>query len=134
MRKAIFFLILILCLASCSLAGAYTLRVGVVEQQSTVELSCEGDFTVIANGEVTTMPKGKYFIHNDGGRLRFDDDRIFGGSVEVRSVKGKPLPQLNKRSYKGNLRLTLTGDKLTAVNYVDLEDYLAMIPLSKMER
>ena len=127
MRKAIFFLILILCLASCSLAGAYTLRVGVVEQQSTVELSCEGDFTVIANGEVTTMPKGKYFIHNDGGRLRFDDDRIFGGSVEVRSVKGKPLPQLNKRSYKGNLRLTLTGDKLTAVNYVDLEDYLASV-------
>ena len=45
--------------------------------QATAELSCEDEFTVRdSSGKTTTMPKGKYFIHAQQGKLFFDDNNV----------------------------------------------------------
>ena len=97
--------------------------------QATAELSCEDEFTVRDSaGKTTTMPKGKYFIHAQQGKLFFDDNNVFGEELVVAAAAGKQSPQINKRSYKGDFQLRAEqGDKLLVVNRLPLEDYLASV-------
>ena len=110
-------------------AAAEQIRVGIVVGQATAELSCEDEFTVRDSaGKTTTMPKGKYFIHVQQGKLFFDDNNVFGEEVVVAAASGKQSPQINKRSYKGDFQLRAEqGDKLLVVNRLPLEDYLASV-------
>lgn len=110
-------------------AAAEQIRVGIVVGQATAELSCEDEFTVRDSaGKTTTMPKGKYFIHVQQGKLFFDDNNEFGNEAFVAAAAGKSSPQINKRSYKGDFQLRAEqGDKLLVVNRLPLEDYLASV-------
>ena len=110
-------------------AAAEQIRVGIVVGQATAELSCEDEFTVRDSaGKMTTMPKGKYFIHAQQGKLFFDDNNVFGEELVVAAAAGKSSPQINKRSYKGDFQLRAEqGDKLLVVNRLPLEDYLASV-------
>lgn len=110
-------------------AAAEQIRVGIVVGQATAELSCEDEFVVRDSyGKTTTMPKGKYFIHAQQGKLFFDDNNVFGEEVVVAAASGKQSPQINKRSYKGDFQLRAEqGDKLLVVNKLPLEDYLASV-------
>ena len=110
-------------------AAAEQIRVGIVVGQATAELSCEDEFTVRDSaGKTTTMPKGKYFIHVQQGKLFFDDNNVFGEELIVAAAAGKQSPQINKRSYKGDFQLRAEqGDKLLVVNRLPLEDYLASV-------
>ena len=110
-------------------AAAEQIRVGIVVGQATAELSCEDEFTVRDSaGKMTTMPKGKYFIHAQQGKLFFDDNNVFGEELVVAAAAGKQSPQINKRSYKGDFQLRAEqGDKLLVVNRLPLEDYLASV-------
>ena len=110
-------------------AAAEQIRVGIVVGQATAELSCEDEFVVRDSyGKMTTMPKGKYFIHAQQGKLFFDDNNVFGEELVVAAAAGKQSPQINKRSYKGDFQLRAEqGDKLLVVNRLPLEDYLASV-------
>ena len=110
-------------------AAAEQIRIGIVVGQATAELSCEDEFTVRDSaGKTTTMPKGKYFIHVQQGKLFFDDNNEFGNEAFVAAAAGKSLPQINKRSYKGDFKLQAEqGNKLLVVNRLPLEDYLASV-------
>ena len=110
-------------------AAAEQIRIGIVVGQATAELSCEDEFTVRDSaGKTTTMPKGKYFIHVQQGKLFFDDNNEFGNEAFVAAAAGKSSPQINKRSYKGDFQLRAEqGDKLLVVNRLPLEDYLASV-------
>lgn len=110
-------------------AAAEQIRIGIVVGQATAELSCEDEFTVRDSyGKTTTMPKGKYFIHAQQGKLFFDDNNVFGNEAFVAAAAGKKSPQINKRSYKGDFQLQAEqGDKLLVVNRLPLEDYLASV-------
>ena len=110
-------------------AAAEQIRVGIVVGQATAELSCEDEFVVRDSyGKTTTMPKGKYFIHVQQGKLFFDDNNEFGNEAFVAAAAGKSSPQINKRSYKGDFQLRAEqGDKLLVVNRLPLEDYLASV-------
>ena len=110
-------------------AAAEQIRVGIVVGQATAELSCEDEFTVRDSaGKTTTMPKGKYFIHVQQGKLFFDDNNEFGNEAFVAATAGKSSPQINKRSYKGDFQLRAEqGDKLLVVNRLPLENYLASV-------
>lgn len=110
-------------------AAAEQIRIGIVVGQTTAELSCEDEFTVRdSSGKTTTMPKGKYFIHAQQGKLFFDDNNVFGNEAFVAAAAGKSSPQINKRSYKGDFQLQAEqGDKLLVVNRLPLEDYLASV-------
>lgn len=110
-------------------AAAEQIRVGIVVGQATAELSCEDEFTVRDSaGKTTTMPKGKYFIHVQQGKLFFDDNNEFGNEAFVAAAAGKSSPQINKRSYKGDFQLRAEQvDKLLVVNILPLENYLASV-------
>ncbi|WP_293828646.1 SpoIID/LytB domain-containing protein [uncultured Phascolarctobacterium sp.] len=110
-------------------AAAEQIRIGIVVGQATAELSCEDEFTVRDSaGKTTTMPKGKYFIHVQQGKLFFDDNNEFGNEAFVAAAAGKRSPQINKRSYKGDFQLRAEqGDKLLVVNRLPLENYLASV-------
>lgn len=116
----------LLCFA-CSFAYAQNLRVGLAQQQATVELSCDDEFLVQSGATEATVPKGKYFLHVDNGRLAFDDKLSFGGDVIISGAEGKAPLQLNQRSYKGTLQVLVRDDKLTVNNNVELEAYLASV-------
>ncbi|MEF2910689.1 MAG: hypothetical protein U0O09_00655 [Phascolarctobacterium sp.] len=71
-------------------AAAEQIRIGIVVGQATAELSCEDEFTVRdLAGKTTTMPKGKYFIHAQQGKLFFDDNNVFGNEAVVAAAAGK---------------------------------------------
>ncbi|MGM9568725.1 MAG: hypothetical protein ACI3XC_01460, partial [Phascolarctobacterium sp.] len=69
--------------------AAELIRVALVHDQGTAEISCESDFEVQSGWEKTVLPKGKYFLYVTEGKLVMD-------KVEsnVKSVpKTNPLPQ-----------------------------------------
>lgn len=130
LRKLLILAVLLFTFIFASAAGAAEqIRIGIVVGQATAELSCEDEFTVRDSyGKTTTMPKGKYFIHAQQGKLFFDDNNVFGNEAFVAAAAGKSSPQINKRSYKGDFQLQAEqGDKLLVVNRLTLEDYLASV-------
>lgn len=132
LKKLLLIVMITLSCAFCSAAAAAEqLRVALAVGQSTVEISCDDEFEVMSGGQKTVMPKGKYFLHTEDGRLQLDEQHQFGGSIYVQALPGKALPQINKLSYKGYLRALLRDNKLTVINYVGLEDYLASVLPSK---
>lgn len=130
LRKLLILSVLLFTFIFASVAvAAEQIRIGIVVGQATAELSCEDEFTVRDSyGKTTTMPKGKYFIHAQQGKLFFDDNNVFGNEAVVAAAAGKKSPQINKRSYKGDFQLQAEqGDKLMVVNRLPLEDYLASV-------
>lgn len=130
LRKLLILAVLLFTFIFASAAvAAEQIRIGIVVGQATAELSCEDEFTVRDSaGKTTTMPKGKYFIHVQQGKLFFDDNNVFGNEAFVAAAAGKSSPQINKRSYKGDFQLQAEqGDKLLVVNRLTLEDYLASV-------
>lgn len=130
LRKLLILAVLLFTFIFASAAvAAEQIRIGIVVGQATAELSCEDEFTVRDSyGKTTTMPKGKYFIHAQQGKLFFDDNNVFGNEAFVAAAAGKKSPQINKRSYKGDFQLQAEqGDKLLVVNRLPLEDYLASV-------
>lgn len=130
LRKLLILSVLLFTFIFASAAvAAEQIRIGIVVGQATAELSCEDEFTVRDSaGRTTTLPKGKYFIHAQQGKLFFDDNNVFGNEAVVAAAAGKKSPQINKRSYKGNFQLQAEqGNKLLVVNRLPLEDYLASV-------
>ena len=128
MKKLLLLTLMLLSFALTSAAHAAELiRIGLVEQQATVELSCDADFAVTDARKTQTLPKGKYFAHLVNGQLQLDDKHSFSGVLTVSAQPGKALAQINRRSYKGNLQIIPQGDKLLVVNQLPLEDYLASV-------
>lgn len=123
-------LILSILILSFSLTGtcsaAELIRVALVEQQATVELSCDSDFMVTDALGTQLLPKGKYFAHVADGKLQLDETHSFSGSLDIFAQEGTLL-QVNGRSYKGNLHLSTQNDKLMVINQLPLEDYLASV-------
>ncbi|WP_298881626.1 SpoIID/LytB domain-containing protein [uncultured Phascolarctobacterium sp.] len=128
-KLLILFVLLFTFIFASAAAAAEQIRIGIVVGQATAELSCEDEFTVRDSaGKTTTMPKGKYFIHVQQGKLFFDDNNEFGNEAFVAAAAGKSSPQINKRSYKGDFQLRAEqGDKLLVVNRLPLENYLASV-------
>ena len=130
LRKLLILSVLLFTFIFASVAAAAgQIRIGIVVGQATAELSCEDEFVVRDSyGKTTTIPKGKYFIHAQQGKLFFDDNNVFGEELIVAAAAGKQSPQINKRSYKGDFQLRAEqGDKLLVVNRLPLEDYLASV-------
>lgn len=127
-RKIIILALLLLSLMLPSFArAAEQIRIALVEQQTTVELSCDDDFVVTDVNGRQVMPKGKYFAFVKQGKLFLDEQHSFADKVSIIAQSGKALPQVNKRSYKGNLQFSIENDKLLVVNQLPLEDYLASV-------
>ena len=107
--------------------AAELIRVALVHNQATAEISCDSDFEVQSGSNKSILPKGKYFLHIVDGKLVMDEQHAFGSTISVHALAGKALPRLNQRSYKGYLRALADNGKILVVNYVDLEQFLASV-------
>ena len=107
--------------------AAEFIRVALVHNQATAEISCDSDFEVQSGSNKTVLPKGKYFLHVVEGKLAMDEQHVFDGTLYLNALEGKALPKVNQRAYKGYLRALADNDKLLLVNYVELEQYLASV-------
>ena len=107
--------------------AAELIRVALVHNQATAEISCDSDFEVQSGSNKSILPKGKYFLHIVDGKLVIDEQHAFGSTISVHALAGKALPRLNQRSYKGYLRALADNGKILVVNYVDLEQFLASV-------
>ena len=107
--------------------AAELIRVALVHNQATAEISCDSDFEVQSGSNKSILPKGKYFLHIVDGKLVMDEQYAFGSTISVHALAGKALPRLNQRSYKGYLRALADNGKILVVNYVDLEQFLASV-------
>lgn len=128
MLKAIRTVCLILmCLSFTALTAAASMRVALVERQSTVEISCDDDFLVrdAIEGSEVTMPKGKYFLHVQQGKLQLEEGSSFSSDIIIEALPDKELPKVNKKEYKGSLRARIRSNKILLNNVLDIEDYLA---------
>lgn len=118
-----------LCLATCLMysleACATEVRIALVQGQKTISLRAEDEFKVLdqLSGEEQLLPKGRYFARLQDDKI-FLENKPFGQVIELRAVEGKRLPMLNSRSYDGSLQLRMAGDKLLAVNKLELEKLL----------
>lgn len=108
-------------------AEAALLRVALVTGQTTAEISCDDEFEVQSGWQKTVMPKGKYFLHIQDGRLQLDEQHCFGGTVYFSALEGKAQPKINQRSYNGYMRAVAVDNKLLIVNYVNIEQYLCSV-------
>lgn len=127
--KKLLLLITIAILAFTSTASAAEqIRVALAVGQATVELACEDELAVTElDGTRASLPKGKYFVHVENGRLAFDDKHVYASDVRLMQAAGKALPQVNKRAYKGQIQLSVKNGRLLVVNQLPLEDYLACV-------
>lgn len=108
--------------------AAEQIRVALAMGQATVELVCEDELAVTGlDGTRASLPKGKYFVHVENGKLAFDDKHVYASGVRLTQAAGKALPQVNKRAYKGQLQLLVQNGRLLVVNQLPLEDYLACV-------
>lgn len=119
----------LLCLTFTAFAAAAPIRIALVEKQSTVEISCDDDFFVrdANTGMEETMPKGKYFLHVQQGKLCLEDGKAFGKDLVITALPDKELPKINKREYKGSFRAMVRQEKILLNNVIELEDYLACV-------
>lgn len=129
LKRLLLSIIIFSLLAFASTASAAEqIRVALAVGQATVELACEDELAVTEpDGKRASLPKGKYFVHVENGRLAFDDKHAFASGVCLTQAAGKTLPQVNKRAYKGQLQLVVQDGRLLVVNQLPLEDYLACV-------
>ena len=133
MKKLFQLLLLTICIIFTSTASAENIRVGLVENQKTCELKSNSDFTVYCEGAEESFKKGKYFVHIENDKLYLDKKLGFVDSIIIKSADGKPL-SINKRDYKGSLKISMANENLLVMNELDIEDYLAsVVPIKVMQ-
>ena len=70
------------------------IRVALVHDQTTAEISSDSDFVVQEAGAKTVVAKGKYFLHVAGGKVVLDKMALPAGPKPLPPpiVSNKPVP------------------------------------------
>ncbi|MDO5713203.1 MAG: SpoIID/LytB domain-containing protein [Tissierellia bacterium] len=96
-------------------------------QNQEIFLSCEGPFDIYKNGKiVTSLENGKVRI-----KLKQDSIEIKTGNFSDRGkanlflIAGKGTPiGYGKLKYRGNIKFSVSNQKLNVINQISVEDYL----------
>ena len=112
------------------LSRAPDIRVGVAPAEASVLLG-GSEALVLANSSVgllAEVPAGRTAVVDVAGgalRLRLEGTvTALGQDVTVSASRSGAPVRLNQREYRGSFLLTHSGVRVTAVNVLDLEDYL----------
>lgn len=112
-------------------AAQQKISVGLVIEQFTAELGIEGTakakiFT--ADGALKKeidLSEGRYFINASDNSINIEDKNFGKDVVLLEAEKGKNF-SVNKRTYRGKIKISLTedGKNLYVINILPLEEYL----------
>ena len=103
------------------------IRVGLVVDQYSAELSSAGKITVIdGRGKKVTLSPGRHFISVKGGRFYADKKKLSGGNLSFAAQNASQPVLVNRKKYRGALTAVMTREKkrLTIVNALPVEEYL----------
>ena len=103
------------------------IRVGLVVDQYSAELSSAGKITVIdGRGKKVTLSPGRHFISIKGGRFYADKKKLSGGNLSFVAQNASQPVLVNRKKYRGALTAVMTREKkrLTIVNTLPVEEYL----------
>ena len=114
--------------SACALEIPDQIRVSVVNNADRIELSVRGGYKIISSGSGRLLDQGDTFFNRNieptVNGIRFGSKYFNTNSIDIIAAK-KPSIYLDKRLYKGSLQIIKTkGQKLVAVNIVNLEDYV----------
>ena len=104
------------------------IRVSVVNNADRIELSVRGGYKIISSDAGGLLDQGDTFFNRNIeptiNGIRFGSKYFNTDSIDIIAAK-EPSIYFDKRLYKGSLRIIKTkGQKLVAVNIVNLEDYV----------
>lgn len=114
-------------------APALLIRVAVAREgsQGTVGSETAGYLTREDGQILGTLPAGQTAtVSAQAGRLRLAN-WTSGGPLWLQPAQGGAV-LVNGKSYRGKLKIIADGDRLIAVNYVDLEQYLVSVVGAEM--
>ena len=113
---------------ACALEIPDKIRVSVVNNADSIEPSVRGGYKIISSNAGKILDQGDTFFNRKiepvASGISFGNKKFNTNSIDIIPAK-EPSIYLNKRLYKGTLRVVKTkGQKLIAVNMVNLEDYI----------
>lgn len=80
------------------------IRVGLVVDQYSAELSSAGKITVIdGRGKKVTLSPGRHFISVKGGRFYADKKKLSGGNLSFVAQNASQPVLVNRKKYRGAL-------------------------------
>jgi len=103
------------------------IRVGLVVNQFSAELSSAGQINVISdNGKKLQLKAGNHFVSVKKGLLQIDNVILGGNHVSFLAVDAKAPLNVNRKHYRGAITAALNSDRktLNVVNSLPLEEYL----------
>ena len=125
------FLVLFVLLAStCGFAQSKIIRVLIYKSDTSLKLSSQGP-VIIKTGNKVLKREEKF----EEIVLKRKNDSIKFGSGRYKALdfisKGFPI-SVNDKKYNGNIRLSVHGKQIFAINYIDIENYLKSVVPSEM--
>ena len=110
-----FFFLAVMLLFSLSASAASLgpkIRVGLVVDQYSAELSSAGKITVIdGRGKKVTLSPGRHFISVKGGRFYADKKKLSGGNLSFVAQNASQPVLVNRKKYRGALTAVMTREK-----------------------
>ncbi len=117
-------LIIIIFLAAAPLT-ANTIRIGIIENADSVNVSCEGEFSVVDTGsgrEMKLNSRNVYLVSARGRNIKIRE-KTLGSKIKIKPAGAKDRLRVNGKRYRGVITIVSSG-KLRVINTLGLEEYL----------
>lgn len=125
--------------ARAEAAGKYsTIRVRLNISGSSQKVTVKGNYTVKEDSSIELKSGKTYTVAVSSGKIRISGNGVDETLSSVTFVRGKNkelsdgLLKIGSYSYLGNIRFTVSGSSVRAINTIDLEQYLYGVVAAEM--
>lgn len=104
-------------------------KIGILLKVKSFNLSCEGRYNLyeMKTGEKASIkPMNDYLVKGEGSQIHING-RTFVSKVRLVAEESHTRIRVNGRRYHDNIMITCKNSKLTVINEIGLEDYIAGI-------
>lgn len=105
------------------------MKIGVLLRQNSFNLSCEGKYYLYefnSGNKTAIKPLNDYLVKGNGGTIKIDGIS-FVSKVRIVSEGVGNRIRINGKRYRDNILIRCKDGKLTVINEIGLEDYVAGI-------
>lgn len=105
------------------------IKIGLFVNARSFNLSCEGKYSAFelnSGDKFDIVPMNDYLVKGNGNRVQIDG-RSFESKVRIVPADDKNRVRINGRRYRDSILVTCRDSKLTVINELGIEDYVAGI-------